>query len=62
MEKAFQLEDDEIVRSVKFLSASSRVKVLPEVQQHLVADRISTLQSEFRVMFGKQIKNDLMNM
>ena len=61
MEKVLQRQDEEDLRSRKFLHPSSYSKVRSECEQRMVADHLAAIHNECPAMAQQELKQDLLN-
>ena len=61
MEKVLQRQDEEDLRSRKFLHPSSYSKVRSECEQRMVADHLAAIHNECPAMEQQELKQDLLN-
>ena len=61
MEKVLQRQDEEDLRSRKFLHPSSYSKVRSECEQRMIADHLAAIHNECPAMAQQELKQDLLN-
>ena len=61
MEKVLQRQDEEDLRSRKFLHPSSYSKVRSECEQRMVADHLAAIHNECPAMAQQELKQNLLN-